>query len=550
MRSRAPVLATLTLLLTLAAGAAPARSQSLRSVPMDHWAYTYAEALLLRHPELAPHVRFANRPWTQGEFLEIIEATRGAGFQGDPLAESWAAAIERDFATDPQDVEDRLHYFNAVDLDAVASRRTDHASFEPAFREPTFDEERGDPIIRALLRHHFAIQRSETFLLGWRSVVDQNIRNDPARRSEGQRGTEAAFEVLDAYALFQAGPLRLTVGRQETSLGPGRGTSVFVSDSIPALDQVRLEIRAEPIRLTGMIAQLSRERPNRRLNEAGGTIEGSVPSAEDPVPFDVTRWLYLHRLDWRVHDRLELSIGEAAVVTGIDRGIEFRYANLLLPYFVSQEERDETSAADVNVVVNVDGVFHGPGKTRFYGDLYVQEFFIDADKREEIGNQLAGRAGFEWADPLGRPGTTVGAEYTRVGVFTYLHRGLNTNWTTFGVPIGSSLGPDADQATMWLEQWLTPHLRVGGEVMVRRGGERSVRTLESVIGAGNPEFPSGIVQKELRAGLEARGRWPDLGLEGRLRVARREVDGIGNDPDRDGGFWEAEAGLSYRWRIQ
>lgn len=525
-------------------------AQSLRTVPLDHWAYEYADALILRHPEMEPGIRFSNRPWTQGDFLEIVAAARDLAPEFDDLSKGWMSALEREFETAPQGVADSLHYYNLVGVEVETDLRTEDATFDPPFRDPTFDSDLGEPLAQVLLRHDFAVQHSGFFVLGWSYVIDQNVRNDPSRRSVGQRGTDASFEVLDAYARFRAGPLWFTLGRHELSLGPGRGTSVFVSDSIPAMDQVRFEIRTEPLQFTGLLTQLSRERPNRLLDETGDTIEGSQPSESDPIPFDVTRWLYLHRIDWQVSERLQLSVGEAALVAGIDRGVELRYANPLLPFFLGQTENDEGDGVNVNVVVNVDGSFRGPARTLWYGDLYAQEIFIDREKRDRIGNQLAWRVGLEWGDPGGATGTTVGAEYTRVGVFTYLHRGLNTNWSTFGVPIGSSLGPDADQAILWVERWLNPNLRIGGDATVRRGGERSIRTLESVIDAGNPPFPSGVVQREYRVGVTSWGRWPDLGLEARVRVERREVKNIASDPGRDGGFWEAEADVYYRWRIQ
>ncbi|HUP01219.1 MAG TPA: capsule assembly Wzi family protein, partial [Gemmatimonadota bacterium] len=421
----------------------------------------------------------------------------------------------------------------------------------PAFRSPAFAADSGAPEHRAVLQHDFAVQVRDRFLLGWRYAVDTNIRNDPTRRTIlGIRGTEAAFEVLDAYATVRGGPFRATVGRAALSLGPGRAASPFVSESIPALDQIRLEVGNDPVRFTALVATLSRERPNRLLDESGNTIPGSFPSDSAPVPFDVTRFLYLHRVDWRVVDHLQLAISEAAVVTGVDRGLELRFANPLIPFYLTQQEDDEADASNVNVVVNLEGVYTGLGKSRLYGDLFVQEFFIDADKREEIGNQLAWRLGAEWADPAGWSAGSLGAEYTRADVFTYLHRGLNTNWTTFGVPIGSMIGPDADQLLAWVDWWPAPTAVATVDLLLRRGGERSVATLESAIDAGNPAFPSGVVQRERRIGAQIHAFIPDYGVEGRFRIGHRQVANIANEADRDRGFWEAAIDLTYRLRLQ
>lgn len=551
-----PALRRAVLLAALAAGLGPpgrAVAQGLRTVPSDRWSYRVADALLLRNPDLGSEIWYGFRPWREAEFDSLATVAGARRAPGSGLESAWLEMLadghRAGAAADPADTSS-VTYHNTVWATGRGDLRQDQASFEPAFLPATFDDDLGEPDVRAMLGHDFAVQVRDRFLLGWRYVVDSNIRNDPTRRTRlGIRGTEAAFEVLDAYVSARAGPVRATVGRQALSLGPGRGASPLLSDSIPGLDQVRLELHADPVRFTALVATLSRERPNRLIDDAGNTIPGTLP-AEDQVPFDVTRFLYLHRVDWRVTDRLQLAITEAAVVTGIDRGLELRFANPLIPFFVTQEDGDETDSENVNVVADVEGVYTGLGKSRLYGNLFVQEFFIDAEKRDRIGNQLAWRLGAEWGDPLGWTGGSVGAEYTRADVFAYLHRGLNTNWATFGVPLGSMIGPDADQLLAWAEWWLAPATVVGVDLLARRNGERSIETLESVLVAGNPDFPSGVVQREWRAGAELRTLLRRWDLEATARVSRRMVDNIGNERRRDGDFWEASLALTYRLRLQ
>jgi hypothetical protein len=133
-----------------------------------------------------------------------------------------------------------------------------------------------------------------------------------------------------------------------------------------------------------------------------------------------------------------------------------------------------------------------------------------------------------------------------VDVFAYLHRGLNTNHTQFGVPIGSSLGPDADMGQVWISWRPRPSLRLTVEATTRRDGERGVETLENVIDAGNPDFPSGVVQRELRFGVEARGLLPRYGAEGLLKVSVHDLTDIDHEPGSGGSFWTAEVGLRVR----
>lgn len=531
------------------------RGQGLRTVPLDHWGYRAADELLLRHPELGTGIYFGARPWREADFETIVDRAKKAGLEdGDSFTAGLVRLLDESFVQDREAVEgtENLTVDNEVSAVGEASVRKDDATFDPPFLpEPLFGGSVGEPEARAFLQHDLALQVSDRFALGWRYVVDSDVRNDPTRfrQTEFRRGSDAGFTVLDAYGVFHWGPLFLTGGRNALSYGQGETTSVFISDSIPPIDQARIEIGISTVRFTGIIARLSSDRQNRSLREDGSTLPGSMPPENPRDRRDVNRLLYLHRVDWQIHPRLQVAVSEAALATGIDRGLEVRYGNLMVPFFVTQKDADDREGVNTNIVVNVEGVLSAPHGIRLYGDVYTQEFFVDKSKRDSIGNQLAWKLGGEWGGFAGLPGITAGAEYTRVDVFTYLHRGLNTNWTQFGVPIGSSLGPDADQGQAWLSWYPRPTLRLTADAMARRAGERSVQTLESVIDAGNPDFPSGTVQRELRLGVEAWGMLPMYGLEGTARVSVRDVNNVGNEP-RDGRYWRVFLGLRWRWQLQ
>ena len=526
--------------------------QSLRAVPLDHWAYDVADQLLLRHPRLGAGLWLGNRPWREADFATLIARADTAGLEdSDRRVEAALDLLEGAFlprAPDGPDVE--IHNEASLRLAAQASR--DDAAFDPPFLGVRFEEPDGDPpipVLRAVLQHDFAVQYRDRFALGWRYAIDSDVTGDPTRfrQIEAREGADYGFALLDAYAAYGYGPLRVTAGRHELSLGQaGRSSSVFVSDSIPAIDQVRIDLVTPRLRFTGMIGRLSADDQNRALDERGRTIPGSTPPPRNERR-SVERIFYLHRVDWQPADYLQLAVSEAALVTGTDRGLDARYANLLIPFFVTQEDEDESDGVDVNVMVNAEGVLLVPLGARIWANLFVQEFFIDADKRKNIGNQLAYKAGGEVAgDRLGLPALTAGLEYTRVDVFSYLHRGLNTNHTQFGVPLGSSLGPDADMAQAWISWRPRPDLRLTVEAMARRDGERGVETLENAIDAGNPDFPSGVVQRERRLGVAAWGMLPGHGVEGSLRVSAHDLTDIEHEPGREGTFWTAEVGLRVR----
>jgi hypothetical protein len=535
-----------------ATAASAGNAQSLRTVPLAHWSYRVADELLLRYPALGAGIWQGAKPWRESDFRAVVARADSAGIgDADLFAEEALELLAAAFPPEPISPDD-IYFHNEASLRAVAHAAEDDAAFDPPFLGVRFEEPDGDPpvpALRGIAQHDFAVQFRDRFALGWRYAIDSDVTNDPTRfrQIEAREDTDYGFALLDAYATARYGPLWVTAGRNEVALGQAsRSSGVFVSDSIPPLDQLRIELGTRHVRFTGIVARLSGDEQNRMLDERGETVPGSDPPPADERR-DVDRVLYLHRVDWQPIPVLQVAISEAAIVAGIDRGLETRYANLLIPFFLTQEDEDESSGADVNVVVNAEGVLNVPWGARLWADVYAQEFFIDADKREEIGNQMAYKLGALVAgDGLGLPALTAGVEYTRVDVFTYLHRGLNTNSTQFGVPLGSSLGPDADMAQGWLSWTPWPAARLTAEASMRRDGERGVATSESVIGAGNPDFPSGVVQRERRLGVEAWGLWLRHGAEGILRVGVHDLTDIGHESGRDDRFWVAELGFRVR----
>ena len=546
--------------LALLALPVPSTAQTLRTVPMDHWSYAVADELLLRHPEWGMGIHLTARPWREDDFRTLITRAGEAGLAPDDPVSGFVELLSGAFPPDSEStIGEGTTLHNEVSGIYEGYFAKDDITLEPAFLpprlgdEPDPDAERsitGRPPHRVMARHDFAVQYLDHFALGWRYAVDSHVKSDPTRfrQLEARKDEDYGFALLDAYGTAHYGPLYLTLGRNELSLGPGRTTTLLISDSIPPLDQARLEFDTRSFHFTGLIARLSSDLQNRTIDENGRTVTGSEPPETGRQ--EVDRTLYLHRVDWQPSTMFHLAVTEGALVTGIDRGLELRYANLLIPFFVSQEDEDESAGRNVNIVVEVEGGVSLPQGVRLYGAVMADEFFVDKDKREEFGNTLAWRLGGVLGRSVGAQSVTVGAEYTRVDVFMYLHRGLNTNWTTYGVPLGSSLGPDADQILAWASWYPRPHARVTVDAMARRGGERSVETTESVLGADNPSFPSGIVQREMRGGVEGWMLLPRWGVQALVRADLRSVENLGNVEAPDESFWHLSLGLRWGWEFR
>ncbi|HEX6313396.1 MAG TPA: hypothetical protein VFZ73_00995, partial [Gemmatimonadaceae bacterium] len=362
------------------AGPQAGNAQSLRTVPLDHWAYGVMGDLLLRHPGLAGGIWIGNRPWREEDVRSLLTRADSLGLAADPGAADALEILAAAFPVEGPAAND-VRFHNEVSLRATGHISEDDATFDPPFLGVRFEEPDGDPPVpplRAVLQHDFAVQFRDRFALGWRYAIDSDVTGDPTRfrQIEAREGTDYGFALLDAYATYRYGPLRVTAGRNQLALGQAGGSSsVFVSDSIPPLDQLRIELVTDVMRFTGIIARLSGDEQNRMLDEREETIPGSTPPPARERR-NVDRILYLHRIDWQPTSVLQVAISESALVTGIDHGLDTRYANLLIPFFVTQEDEDERGGADVNVMINAEAVLLLPVGARLWADVHVQEFFV------------------------------------------------------------------------------------------------------------------------------------------------------------------------------
>ncbi|NLP04549.1 capsule assembly Wzi family protein [Candidatus Fermentibacteria bacterium] len=314
-----------------------------------------------------------------------------------------------------------------------------------------------------------------------------------------------------ATAGLVQGPFWLTMdfGRIPQRWGPGRFTSLLISDNSPALDMLRVKLDFGSVDFIGFTSV---------------------------VESDSSTWLTAHRLDMRPWNWLRLGLSEAVLFQS--DGPDFAYMNPIIPWYPVQwnEREDDNAMLAFDATVIPATGFCG------WAELLVDDFQYQSEygRPNKTGYTLGVSAAF----PDHPAGFTL--EYTRIDRYVYSQKLERNYYLHDGRIIGSELGPDADR--LRLEIAASP----GWNLLARLGAEHE-RQGEGTVEEGWPDtfpeetsFPSGTVEHitRARAGLSARVLpWLDLGGAG-VMVWTRNRGHLAGDSDES---LEGTLSLTARW---
>ena len=346
---------------------------------------------------------------------------------------------------------------------AVTVRGTAHGNgeFRPLWREvrPTSE---GDPPLVAIARGRLTWDGGDRLAGVVEGYAQTHDRNDPLVRADRFRESTAIVDFSEAYLTGRAGRLVATFGRRRTAwLGDGE-ESVALSAHGPPIDHFALSLRWPKFEAHAMY---------------GGIDDVVLDTLRDGLPLGMPdqrfyRYIVAHEISWRPSPRFRLTVGETALLSRGARTLDLAYANPLMIYWVTQEDTSYTNRENrdnLGIFLAGRGTFGG---ATIVGELFIDDFQIDAADRERIPDQLAWSVRASGRLPAALP-MLVSAEYRRVDGFTYLKGFYTEAYQQYDEPLGSELGPDADLVRIAAELWLHPLLRaeLGGGYW-RRGAQR------------------------------------------------------------------------------
>ena len=525
--------------------AAPLRAQhDLVALPLEDPAH--AQLLGLERLGCGPARVAAFRPYFVGRIRDAIARAREDARCRGPLLDALAARFARDSVRpDTLVIPDSLRGL-AADLAAAAAataatRRQPEASpdgsyvgaaltlrgvahsegeFRPLW-EGARDIEEGSPPAVAILRLRGTVDGGPRLVGVVEAFGQTNRRNDPLVRSKRLRQTTGVVEFSEAYINGRVGPLLLSLGRaREAWLGEG-SESLMLSAHGPAYDRALASATWRRVELRALVASLD----DLELTVAQDSLIAGSPSTR------VYRWFLGHAIALRPTADLEFTIGETALLTRQTRALEVSYLNPTMVYLVTQNDEGQLDDARDNL-----GMFGAArwrrGPLTAVGELFLDDFQLDAGDREITPHQLAWRVGARLALPMIAP-TSAGLEYRRIDNYTYMRGLYSEAYQQYGRPLGSELGPGADLLEGSVETWLGTFMRLGARGALWRQGALRIDQRPGQRAGGNagasfprtfPDRPA--VQRAQLAAVEADFLRTRLPISLRLEVAN--IDNAAN----------------------
>jgi hypothetical protein len=528
-----PWLAAALLGSSAAAGGAQAR-HPLISLPLDDPAYVQLDGLEktgCRVARISPH-----RPypvlWIRAALDTARSEPRCAGPLLDALVERFAVTIDVDSTR-----LDGIRLGAALTLGATAIQE---GEFRPLWAEVR-DPAAGTPPVVGTLRGRLTWSTGRSAVVVAEGYGQTHRRNDPHVRGMPFRRTSGVVDVSEAYVAGMAGPFLLSFGRvEEAWLGNGR-ESLVLSAHGPSLDRIAASVRWRTIEARALFGVLSTvdldpERDSLALAE----------------PLRVYRYLAGHALTWRISRRIELTLGETALLSRRGPAPDFTYANPLIPFLLVENDTARALEGNDNNLVLFGAMRVGLGNAMLEAELHVDDVQIDSQDRTEVPDQLGWR--FQGTVPL--PGvwpTSLSATYTRIGGYTYLREAYSSVYQWYDLPLGSELGPDADRGTVSMTLWPRGTMRLRAELgRWRRGAQRiDDRPSVSMVGHAGEPYPTRTAARPAVQGAWTAGAQMDLlgsTLPLGVSVEAARIDNANNQPANSTLYLRAHLVATYRFR--
>ncbi len=326
--------------------------------------------------------------------------------------------------------------------------------------------------------------------------LDRARAVDPEYTGKKYRGL--AGDVETAALFFRKDGISVTMGRSRIFWGPQR-TNLLISETAEPFDRISASYKAGRLSLNFIFARL----------------DGPHPDALDSLrfperTFNDNRYLVGHRLDIKLHRRLQIGLFETVLYGGEGRPPELYYLNPLQFFHGAQLNENQ----DDNTILGLDFTFLPGHGASLYGQLIVDDFQIDNySQGDHEPNELGFMFGLFKAGRIASIIPDIKLEYVRLTNRTYHQRDPDNRYLYRNHLIGHPLGPDADSVALTIRFWPEETFVAELELAYRRKGEGSIYQPWDepwILAASDysEPFPTGVIEKSGLIALRLQGYVP------------------------------------------
>ena len=423
--------------------------------PSGSWVYDYIDELRLSADSLSFFV--ASLPYERCELGRAVARASLVGGPGHERMEYLLSLTGRELMTEAAHKMYGGNLFVGEVTSAVKARRHARAGMENLFK------------LNFYFRERVAV---------W-TYLRLTVTDPEAHRTETRPWGDYFRAAFDHGGVgYKGGRFSLFLGRDELAWGLDREKGLLASGSAPTMDMFKFTYLEDKVLFTSVHSRLRR-------------------GDADPWSEEVNRYVSAHRLDLKLWPRFTFSLSEVVLYGGEHRGFDPMYLNPVSVFYAEQWN----SRSEDNVLFAGDFTLLFPRAAELRFEVVVDDFQYDFENPHELG------LGFDLnaRNPLLDLYSLFGCSYFHIRNGTYGHKVDYNRYTHENKIIGYPCGPDGDFLEFRFSFSLPTESLWTVRFSQRRQGEGRVSDPQDEP-PEDTEFPSGTVEKTLRAGLDVSWR--------------------------------------------
>jgi hypothetical protein len=448
-------------------------SQSV-NVPLNYWGYDFlyrCEAMNL----ISPH-DLRTRPLTRNNFSAIIHSIEKA-LNNRP--NQFSRTDRRQFDQLKSDFSDELFlspsephlleyrekqsrfYLDALASQSVIVNRNDQYNEESLLSET---------MLGGILRGHlgqklgFYSQARNTIIKGKEDVQEEDEVFNPSQGPPTVvSGSNLIRDQAIAYLVYEKSWLRLQIGRDRQSWGPGYRGHLALSGNMKPVDMLRLSTRMSNFTFSSFHAFLR--------DDLGA------------------KFLAAHRLDIKIRPGFYLGATETLIYGG--RDIELGYLNPIMPYHVAEHHLGDRD----NNAMSIDATLTSLPAMTLYAEFFIDDMTTTQNLTRFYGNKFAFTLGGLYANPLSIQNTDLRIEYTRIEPYVYTHWDSLNIYRHAGEPIGHWAKPNSEVIYARVSHRFNRDVQIQGSVEQVRHGKGDFNTISRPDEGVSKSFLQGIIER-------------------------------------------------------